>query len=361
MCLIENDPPIQYKYNKYALTQSLLFILIRECLFLRLYILSMSLIDKFLVTGFSGFVSKHFLDYLEANEISSFVLGIDINEPDFDAKHFKYVKCSFEKIDLLDKIQVEKIISKFQPNYILHLASFSSVAYSWKMPVESFTNNTNIFLNLIETVRLLDINCRILSIGSSEEYGNVNAHDLPLKEEHVLKPLSPYAVARVSQEMLSKVYVDSFGMDIILTRSFNHIGTHQRDIFVVSSFAKQLVELNKKAGSIKEITTGDTSIVRDFVDVRDVVHAYYLLFKNGKKGEIYNVCSGKGTSLNEVIQLMSSILNMNVTHKINPQLVRPNDNKVIIGDNEKIKQDTGWVSNFSLHQSLKDILDYYKK
>src|SRR5450759_2128440 len=102
-------------------------------------------------------------------------------------------RISFEKIDLLSKDQVEYIIHEFQPNYILHLASFSSVALSWKEPVQSFRNNTNIFLNLIDAVRKLNIDTRILSIGSSEEYGNVNDEDLPLKEDNKLNPVSPYA------------------------------------------------------------------------------------------------------------------------------------------------------------------------
>src|ERR1035437_862991 len=158
----------------------------------------MSVTEKFLITGFSGFVSQHFLNYLEKNCISAQIIGVDINTPDFNFKKFKNIKCDFQKIDLLDKTQVEEIVNTFKPNYVLHLASYSSVAFSWKNPVESFANNTNIFLNLIETIRLSGINCRILSIGSSEEYGNVSANDLPLKEDHVLKPLSPYAVARVS-------------------------------------------------------------------------------------------------------------------------------------------------------------------
>ncbi|MCX6297225.1 MAG: GDP-mannose 4,6-dehydratase, partial [Bacteroidetes bacterium] len=248
--------------------------------------------DKFLITGFSGFVSKHFIDFLENNKISSEILGLDIHEPDFGFSDYSFVKGRFEKADLLNKSSVEQIISRFKPNYILHLASYSSVALSWRMPVESFANNTNIFLNLIETVRLSGINCRILSIGSSEEYGNAVDGSLHLTEEHILNPISPYAVARVSQEMLSKVYTDSYGMDIIMTRSFNHIGTHQKDIFVIPSFAKQLISLKENNSTLKEITTGDTSIVRDFVDVRAVVEAYYLLLKKGKKGEIYNICNG---------------------------------------------------------------------
>lgn len=315
--------------------------------------------DVYLITGFSGFVSRHFLDYLESTQTHSTVLGIDIHDTNMDFHNFKYVSCSFQKVDLLDKIQVERIISQLKPNYILHLASNSSVAMSWKNPVESFTNNTTIFLNLIETIRLSRINCRILSIGSSEEYGNVNADDLPLKEDHLLQPVSPYAVARVSQEMISKVYVDSYGMDIILTRSFNHIGTFQKDIFVIPSFAKQLISLKKNNNDTKDLTTGDTSIIRDFVDVRDVVKAYYLLFKKGKKGNIYNVCSGTGISLNEAIQIMASILNIKVTHHIDNNLVRPNDNKIIVGSYDKIKKDTGWTPYYSIEQSLKEVLTFY--
>ncbi len=316
--------------------------------------------EKYLITGFSGFVSKHFLDYLEANKIASEVLGIDINQTDLNLTHFEYISCSFRKIDLLNKEQVEQVISDFKPDYVLHLASNSSVAMSWKKPVESFTNNTNIFLNLIETIRLLEIKCRILSIGSSEEYGNVNAADLPLKEEHTLQPVSPYAVARVSQEMLSKVYVDSYGMDIVMTRSFNHIGSYQKDIFVIPSFAKQLIALSKNNSEVKDLTTGDTSIIRDFVDVRDVVQAYYLLFKKGVKGQLYNVCTCKGTSLNEAIQIMAAELNINVSHHTDSALVRPNDNTIIIGSNEKIRKDTGWTPTISTEQSLKDVLHYYK-
>jgi GDP-4-dehydro-6-deoxy-D-mannose reductase len=316
--------------------------------------------DKYLITGFSGFVARHFLEYLESLDHHVSVLGIDINRPEFDYNHFKKVQCSFDRIDLLDKDQVDNVIYQFQPNYILHLASYSSVAFSWKNPVSSFANNTNIYLNVLEQIRSLNINCRILSIGSSEEYGDLNESDMPLREDHPLKPVSPYAVARVSQEMLSKVYVDGFGMDIVLTRSFNHIGPGQRDIFVISSFAKQLVEI-KKNKSKPEIITGNLGITRDFLDVRDVVRAYYTLFKTGKKGDIYNVCSGNGIKLGEIIKKMALILQIEVNTIVDKSLIRPNDNLIIIGDNRKIQNETDWTIRYSLDQSLKDILNYWEE
>jgi GDP-4-dehydro-6-deoxy-D-mannose reductase len=315
---------------------------------------------KYLITGFSGFVGRHFTDYLEKNEKNCSVKGVDVNDTDFVFDHYENVKVNFENVDLLSKDEIECIIQRFQPDYILHLASCSSVAHSWKNPVQSFMNNTNIFLNLIDAVRKLNINTRILSIGSSEEYGNVSVKDLPLKEDNKLNPINPYAVARMSQEYLSSVYVNGYGMDIVLTRSFNHVGPMQKDVFVVSSIAKQLVEIKKSGRNKGAVVTGDISIVRDFIDVLDAVHAYYLLLKKGKKGDVYNVCSGVGLSIKDIIDMMAKQLNMKVDINIDSNLIRPADNKIIIGSNRKIKKELGWNNNISMDQSLKNIIAYWE-
>jgi len=316
---------------------------------------------KFLITGFSGFVSRHFLEYLENNEIHALIKGIDVHNPDFKQEGFKYIKFDFDNIDLLDKGKVENVIFEFQPDYILHLASFSSVAFSWKEPILSFQNNTNIYLNLLETVRKLNIRVRILSIGSSEEYGNVREKDLPLVEDYPLRPVSPYAVARVSQELLSQIYTNGYGLDIVMTRSFNHIGPFQKDIFALPSFVKQLVQLRKDRGKSNELVTGDIGIIRDFTDVRDVVSAYYLLLTIGEKGDIYNVCSGKGWSLKEIIDMISRILEIEVRIKVNADLFRPDDNKIIIGSNEKLKYKMKWETKYTLERSLKDMIKYWEE
>ncbi len=316
---------------------------------------------KYLITGYAGFVSRHFLEYLDKNEANASIKGLDVQKPEFPQDSYKSIRVNFEKVDLLDQDRLENIIFNFQPDYIVHLASYSSVAFSWKEPVLSFQNNMNIYLNLLESVRKLNLRARILSIGSSEEYGNVEEKLLPLTETHMPGPINPYAVARVSQEMISKVYVDGYGLDIVMTRSFNHIGPYQRDIFVVSSFAKQLAEIKKNGNGPGELVTGDTSIVRDFTDVRDVVAAYDLLLKKGKSGDIYNVCSGRGTSLNEVINTMARISDLHIHTRVNEKLVRPSDNKVIIGSNEKIKREVGWHNAIPLEKSLRDMIDYWQQ
>jgi GDP-4-dehydro-6-deoxy-D-mannose reductase len=315
---------------------------------------------KFLITGFSGFVSAHFLELLNRIEPGSEILGIDKNVPDLNFSSYPNLKIQFRSVDLLDRNSLEQILVSFRAEYILHLASISSVAKSWQTPIDSFVNNTNIFLNLVELIRIRNISCRLLSIGSSEEFGQVHEKELPLTEEHPLRPLSPYAVARVSQEMLSKVYADGFLQDIIITRSFNHIGPGQKDIFVISSFAKQLVLLSRKKKDVNKIVGGNLSIIRDFIDVRDVVKAYYLLFKEGRKGEIYNICSGRGVILEDIIYKMSELLGMKIQIEVDPQLIRPSDNKKIIGSYQKIKNELGWTPEISIEKSLSDVIQYWQ-
>jgi GDP-4-dehydro-6-deoxy-D-mannose reductase len=317
---------------------------------------------KYLITGIAGFVAYHFLEYLNSlHQDDIEVLGIDINTPDksyFDS--FKNIKLHFIAINLLDYRSLEIVLVSFSPTYIVHLASFSSVAKSWQDPIASFMNNTNIFLNIIEIIRKNDIICRILSVGSSEEYGNTAENCLPLQEAMHLNPVSPYGIARVSQEMLSQCYVSSYKLDIILTRSFNHIGTRQLDTFVVPSFIKQILEHIKNGNSTINLYTGDITIIRDFLDVRDVVRAYYLLLEKGITGELYNVCTGTGHTLKDIIDILAELLKVTIQVQVDLTKIRPNDNKIIIGDNTKIKLHTGWQPVISLTETLQELVQYWK-
>lgn len=312
---------------------------------------------KFLITGFSGFVGRHFIQYLYELPETFEVCGVDIKEPAFDCSIYKdKINIQFKKVNLLNRDELKTVLAEFNPDYILHLASFSSVAYSWQHPEDCFVNNTNIFLNLTCALKEADLTCRVLSIGSSEEYGNVLPDQLPLKEDMHLTPVSPYAVARVSQEMLSRVFVDHYHLDIILTRSFNHIGPWQDERFVVPSFIRRILNIKDSGGEAGTIETGDTTIVRDFVDVRDVVRAYYLLLTKGTPGEIYNICSGKGIPLSEVIEMIASITETDVKPQVNPEFVRPDDNRMIIGSHDKITEELGWKPEISLENTLKDMV-----
>lgn len=314
--------------------------------------------NKILITGASGFVASHFLDYLYDNSIKCEVLGVDMSEPKYDyLVYSERFGIRFCQLDLMDKKNLRKEIIRFMPDQVLHLAAFSSVAYSWQYPSESFQNNCNIFLNLIEVIKEIVPNCRILSVGSSEEYGNVKQEDLPLREDQQVNPVSPYAVARVSQELLSKVYVNAYGMKIILTRSFNHIGPRQDDRFVVPSFINRILNIKKAGKKEGVIETGNTSIIRDFVDVRDVVKAYYILLNKGKIGEIYNVCSGKGISLSKIIDYIADEVGVRVIPEINPKYIRPDDNAGIVGSPLKMKKEFGWIAECDVRNTIRDMVN----
>jgi len=315
---------------------------------------------KYLITGISGFVAGHYLEYLFRKNPSAEVIGIDEEAPDFYfLKKDVRKKIKVYHRSLLDEAWVQGIVKEAAPDYIVHLASQSSVAYSWKNPVESFRNNTNIFLNLIEAVRRASLDARVLSVGSSETYGAVDRKNIPLTEENPLNPVSPYAIARVSQEEFSAVYAKAYGIKIVSTRSFNQLGPRQRDIFVISSFAKQVAEAKK--GKRDKIKTGDLKIVRDFIDVRDVVRAYDLLLQKGKVGEIYNVCSGEGHALGDVLNMLIGIAGVKVPLEVDPELLRLRENPVLIGSPAKLEKTISFKREYNLSASLESILKYWEE
>lgn len=312
---------------------------------------------KILITGFAGFVARNFIEFAIKYDLDLQIWGIDINPPKFSLEIYKEkMEIHFKQIDLLNQKELREFLEKVAPDYILHLASFSSVAYSWKNPGSSFVNNTNIFLNLILSVHELPIRPRILSVGSSEEYGKYSEKDMPLREEYSLHPCSPYAVARVSQEMLSQVFAKDYGLDIILTRSFNHIGPWQDSRFVVASFIEKVLAIKRNGKNQGIVEVGDLSIVRDFVDVRDVVRAYWMLIQRGRSGEVYNVCSGRGVKLEGILRDIGDIAGVQVTGKTVEQYLRPDDNKVVIGSYQKIDKELGWKPEIELRKTLRDMI-----
>ena len=316
---------------------------------------------RLLITGISGFVGGHLVTYL-ANHTSEFEIhGISRSKPawDFvpsvpelqDGHHF-------HQADLLDITSVKSLLEEIEPEYIIHMAAQSSVAESWKTPVFSFMNNTNIFLNIIDTVQQNDNGARVLSIGSAEQYGIVSAENLPLTETTPQHPANPYAVARVAQEQLAKIYAEGYGLDICCTRSFNHCGPGQSDRFVMSAIARQFARI---AHGFQDpvIHIGNGSIVRDFLDVHDVVAAYVLLLLNGKRGEVYNVCSGTGRTIKEIVTRLADLKGVTVGVHEEQAQIRPIDNPCIIGSNDKIRRDLGWKPAISFEQSLASISDYW--
>lgn len=301
---------------------------------------------KYLITGVAGFVGQYFVEYLHAHEADAEILGIDI-VPACSLSKLKYVS-----MNLSDKSETTKIIKAFAPDYIVHLASISSVGQSWQASAKCFENNTSIMLNILEAIVQNKLKTRVLSIGSSEEYGNI---PMPMTEDMPLNPQNPYAVAKVSQELLGKLYAQSMGVEIVMTRSFNHIGPRQSERFVIPSFMRQLV--NIRQGAENKMLVGNISVARDFSDVRDVVDAYYKILHNGQNGEVYNVCSGHAYQLHEIITMAEKILDIKVHVEVDAERLRPNDVMLILGDNTKLRTEIGWQPQYEIKQTITDILN----
>jgi GDP-4-dehydro-6-deoxy-D-mannose reductase len=314
---------------------------------------------KYLITGAAGFVGRHLISAIKAMEPLAEIAATDlVAKPSWMAG---ISGLDYAKANLLDKGAVGALLERTKPERVIHLASFSSVAYSWDKPAECFYNNTLIFINIIEGVRQHAPSARVLSVGSSEEYGNVLESDVPLRESQPLRPTSPYGVARVSQEMLSQVFVRGYGLDIRITRSFNHLGRYQRDIFVIPGLVKQFVEAKRRGSRNVDLSVGNIDVVRDFTDVRDVVKAYIAILERGDAGEVYNVCSGFGRSIRQMIDEIARITGMEYSVTVDESKVRPLENRIIIGDNHKILEACGWKPGIDIVSALADTVRYWEE
>ncbi|MDO4891781.1 MAG: GDP-mannose 4,6-dehydratase [Eubacteriales bacterium] len=260
-------------------------------------------------------------------------------------------------LDILDQDSVYEVLAKEKPDYIFHLAAQSSVALSWKNP--KLTVDVNIIgaLNLLDAIRRLDYSPRVLIVGSGEEYGRVA--EVPIEESCALNPGNIYAVTKACQNMLSTLYSKAYGLNLIMTRSFNHIGPKQIPQFVVADFCSQVAKIEK---GLQEpvIRVGNLSAKRDFTDVRDVVSAYCSLIQHGKPGETYNVGSGHAIAVEDILREILSQSSANIKVEIDPAKLRPVDVPIIEPDTKKIFNDTGWTSSIPLKQTISDTLDYWR-
>lgn len=314
-----------------------------------------------LITGISGFVGRYLADHISRTYPDVAIHGISRSVPRWDFLSQDAdpgYRVHLHQGDMLDARWVVSVQQSVKPDTIIHLAAQSSVAESWKNPGETIGGNLAYLVNLLEAVRLNSPDCRVLAVGSAEVYGKVAAGDLPLTEAHSVQPLNPYAAARAAQEQITAIYSRGYGIPIISTRSFNHIGPGQDTRFVVSSLAKQVAEIAREKRD-PVLMMGDGSIVRDFLDVRDVVAAYLKLLLLGKPGEVYNVCSGTGRRIGDISETLSDISGVSFDVRTSPHLIRPADNPVIFGSREKIQRDVGWHPVIPFETTLREIYEYW--
>src|SRR3989338_6866032 len=258
-------------------------------------------IMRCLITGITGFAGSHLAELLLSKGHEVFGTSRWRSKTE-NIDHIKN-KIKLIEADMRDSHSMDKVIKEAQPDYIFHLAAQSFVQASWVSPADTMETNVIGTLHLLEAVRRANINPTIQLACSSEEYGKVRENEIPIKETHQLRPLSPYGISKVAEDLLGYQYFNSYGLKIIRTRGFNHTGPRRGDVFVTSTFSKQIAEI-EKGKKEPVVFVGNLAAVRDFTDVRDMVNAYLLAVEKCVPGEIYNICSGKGHKIQEVLDLL---------------------------------------------------------
>jgi len=314
---------------------------------------------KVLITGVTGFAGSHLVDYLLTRndcEIHGIWRWRSRTE---NIEHLKPGQITLHECDLRDATSTFDVIERVKPDWIFHLAAQSFVPTSWVAPTESLTTNILAQVNIFEAVRRLGLKTRIQLACSSEEYGMVYPDETPIKETNPLRPLSPYAVSKVGQDMLGYQYWMSWKVDSVRTRGFNHEGPRRGPVFVASDFAKQIADI-EKGRKAPVLHVGNLEAKRDFTDVRDMVRAYVLALEKCEPGEVYNICRGQCWTIRETLDMLLAHTTAKIEVKQDPARLRPSDVQILLGDNSKFVKQTGWQPTIPFEQTLRDMLEYWR-
>jgi GDP-4-dehydro-6-deoxy-D-mannose reductase len=291
-----------------------------------------------LVTGGRGFVGRHLVAHLQAR-------GDDVVVLDRSGR---------DAVDITDADAVRNRIAGFAPNVVFHLAAQSHVGASWNDEDAVQRVNVGGTANVLDGSASAGVG-RIVIVGSAEEYGRIDPSAIPVRETTPLQPVSPYARSKVAAEALALAAQRDGSVDVLCVRAFNHTGPGQSANFLVPGLATRIARAER--GATDDITVGNLDSVRDYSDVRDVVRAYRLLAEHGTAGEIYNVCSGVGLSVADIAQGLLALARRPLRLVVDPDLVRPVDVPILVGDGTRLHDATGWAPEIPLARTLTDVLD----
>jgi GDP-4-dehydro-6-deoxy-D-mannose reductase len=313
-----------------------------------------------LITGITGFAGSHLAEYILAHHPGVRVHGIIRWRSRMDNIAHLTGKIELHEADLKDMVSLKKALAASRPERIFHLAAQSFVPTSWRLPAETFMINAVGQVNLFEAILDLKLDPRIQIAGSSEEYGMVHPDEVPMKETNPLRPLSPYAVSKVAQDMLGYQYFKSYGLKAVRTRGFNHTGPRRGDVFVTSNFAKQVAEIEKGRRE-PVIFVGNLDAQRDFTDVRDMVRAYWLAAEKGEPGDVYNLGSGQAVTMRDMLDRLLASSKVKVRIQVDPDRLRPSDVPILLSDSSKFRKLTGWAPTIPFDKTLADLLEYWRR
>ena len=316
---------------------------------------------RVLITGVTGFVGSHLADYILAEHPGVELVGIERwRSPKDNIRHITE-GLELYPCDLRDLSSLISVFSRVRPDVIFHLAAQSYVTTSFVAPVDTLETNVIGTVNLLEAVRICRLDPVIHVCSSSEVYGQVTKEEVPIKEDCPLRPVSPYAVSKVGEDMAAYMYHRAYGVKTIRSRMFTHSGPRRGEVFVDSAFALQLARIEH---GVQEpvIRVGNLDSVRTFCDVRDTVRAYWLLVHQCAPGEVYNIGGNTTMTIREMLDLLleMTVSKQTIDVRVDPALLRPADVTLQIPCIDKFKAVTGWAPTIPYRQTLSDMLDYWR-
>lgn len=315
---------------------------------------------KVLITGITGFAGSHLMDYI-LNNTDYEVYGIKRLNSNLRNINHALDKIILYDADLLDETSLVKVLSKVMPDQIYHLGALSWVTPSWDMPAIYMQTNAIGTINLFEAMRVTNCKARVLTSATPEEFGDVPKELIPITEETRLKPINPYAASKAAQDMVCITYQASYNFDIVRTRAFNHEGPRRYIHGAIASFAFQIAKIEN---GMQEpvIKVGNLSATRNFTDVRDTVRAYFLAMEKGISGELYLIGTEQIYTMKAVLDMLisKSSKSTEINVEVDPERVRPTELMTFIGDYSKFKAITGWEMQYSLDETLEEVLNYWR-
>lgn len=313
---------------------------------------------KVLITGIGGFAGSHLADYV-VNHTNSELFGIlrDL-EKDDNLRQIEG-KVQLATCEIADFQSVFKVIKEIKPDIIFHVAGQAFVPSSFEHAAETFKTNVIGTINIFEAVKASEITPRIIVVTSGEVYGETFGLPALHTEQSIPQPVNPYAASKTSVDYIAQTYKKYEGLNIVIARPFNHTGPRQRPNFVCSSLAKQIVTI-QKTKSPKILRVGNIKARRDFTDVRDIARGYWMLSQiDNKHNYIFNLCSGKIFSIEEIIKIYEEIVGLQFELNVEPKRLRGYDIQLLAGNASAVIHSVGWKAEIQLKQTLTDLLEYW--
>ncbi|MDH5426724.1 MAG: GDP-mannose 4,6-dehydratase [Nitrospirota bacterium] len=315
---------------------------------------------RVLITGMTGMVGSHLAEYILNHHPGVEVHGmLRWRSPLTHICHIQD-RITVHYAELRDLHSLIALLRKVQPERIFHLAAQSFVTTSFDAPADTLHTNVIGTTNLLDAIRITGIEAKIHVCSSSEVYGQVLEHEVPIKESNPFRPASPYAVSKVGEDMVAYQYFLSYGIKTYRTRMFTHTGPRRGDVFAESAYAKQIVEIESGLRA-NPVRVGNLDSIRTFADVRDAVRAYWLLLEHGVPGEVYNIGGNRTMTCGDMLAMLKTMARCPIDHLVDPALLRPSDVTLQIPDTSKFHQATGWIPEIPFEDTLQHLLTYHRE